>query len=78
MMRLARSPLLVVVLLLASVGSASAECAWVLWSYASATAPGGTSGASSTPTEAKFFAERAKSTQSDESDDGTSPGSPGT
>jgi len=32
MMRLARRASLVVVLLLASVGTASAECAWVLWS----------------------------------------------
>jgi hypothetical protein len=32
MMQLARRASLVVVLLLASVGTASAECAWVLWS----------------------------------------------
>jgi hypothetical protein len=32
MKQLARSVPLVVVLLLASVGTASAECAWVLWS----------------------------------------------
>src|SRR5918996_4741850 len=31
MKQLARRALLVVVLLLASVGTASAECAWVLW-----------------------------------------------
>jgi hypothetical protein len=31
MMQLARRASLVVVLLLASVGTASAECAWVLW-----------------------------------------------
>jgi hypothetical protein len=31
MMQLARSASLIVVLLLASVGTASAECAWVLW-----------------------------------------------
>jgi hypothetical protein len=32
MMQFARSAPLVVVLLLASLGTASAECAWVLWS----------------------------------------------
>jgi hypothetical protein len=32
MMQLARTASLVAVLLLASVGTASAECAWVLWS----------------------------------------------
>jgi hypothetical protein len=31
MMQLARSVSLVVVLLLASVGTASAECVWMLW-----------------------------------------------
>ena len=40
MMKLARRASLVVVLLLASVGTASAECAWVLWSNA-ATLPSG-------------------------------------
>jgi hypothetical protein len=35
MMQLARRALLVVVLLLASVGTASAECAWVLWEQVS-------------------------------------------
>jgi hypothetical protein len=33
MMRLARRSSLAVVLLLASVGTASAECAWVLWGW---------------------------------------------
>jgi hypothetical protein len=32
MMQFARSAPLVVVLLLASLGTSSAECAWVLWS----------------------------------------------
>ena len=34
MMQLARRASLVVVLLLVSVGAASAECAWGLWAYA--------------------------------------------
>jgi len=33
-MQLARRASLAIVLLLASVGTASAECAWVLWAYA--------------------------------------------
>ena len=38
MMQLARRASLVVVLLLASLGTASAECAWVLWNKITITA----------------------------------------
>jgi hypothetical protein len=41
MMQLARrASLVVVLLLLASVGTASAECAWILWEHSSVPRPG--------------------------------------